>query len=570
MGNSKSKNQNIINKNDILVQHKKWQDSISIDKDNIRFNRNKTPFDSGNFFIHNENISLIWDKYLPESTIDEKIITININYDTINNYYNNFILNNIVFVNTNNPYNLYLINLVHRKDKRDKFLENIPQNLFNVNIFNAVKHVNGANGCSLSHLSLIKYAKNKNLPYIIVVEDDALFRFNSSKLKEILDLLISNLDKWEIFNGSPTFHFHEDIFNISSVYESFNSIFLDSEFCLSTSFIIYNANSYDKMLSFNFSSPIDLYITNNFIQTFYKEGPINVQDVSYSDIQNSNTGQDYSNMFIETYKMLDKKEIFPYINLTDRKIPKIVHFVFGLKEQTQEFNLVYALSILSAKEIINPDKIYFWYHYEPHGKWWDKVKNILELKKVNIPIYIGIKKIIKIAHKADIIRMEKLLEYGGIYLDIDTVTVKSIDHLLNEDFVICKEKNYGLCNAIMMSKKNSKFLKEWWDNYEKVFKSDGWNEASIIYPYKLSKTNKNLRILSEEMCLIPSFKEVNKIFLLNTTKISDKLLILHLWESYSSKYYKFNDINDIVKGKNLYAKIISQLTVNTNILEYLI
>ena len=40
-------------------------------------------------------------------------------------------------------------------------------------------------------------------------------------------------------------------------------------------------------------------------------------------------------------------------------IPKIVHYVFGLKQQTEEFLLIYCLSILSVKAVINPEKIYF-------------------------------------------------------------------------------------------------------------------------------------------------------------------------------------------------------------------
>ena len=137
--------------------------------------------------------------------------------------------------------------------------------------------------------------------------------------------------------------------------------------------------------------------------------------------------------------------------------------------------------------------------------------------------------------------MEKLLEYGGIYLDMDTISIINIDHILNNNFVIAKEKQKGLCNAIMLCNKNSSFLSEWWKNYEENFKTDGWGEASISYPFKLSKTNRDVLILKEESFLIPSYDDVHKIFE-GSLSIPNNLLILHLWESFSMKYYTYNNL----------------------------
>lgn len=63
-------------------------------------------------------------------------------------------------------------------------------------------------------------------------------------------------------------------------------------------------------------------------------------------------------------------------------IPNIIHFIFGLKKQTDEFLFVYYVAILSAKLVNNPDKIYLYYHYPPFGEWWEKTKNLCELVKI--------------------------------------------------------------------------------------------------------------------------------------------------------------------------------------------
>lgn len=250
-------------------------------------------------------------------------------------------------------------------------------------------------------------------------------------------------------------------------------------------------------------------------------------------------------------------------------IPNIIHFVFGLKEQTEEFLFVYFVSIYSAWIINKPDKIYFYYHYEPYGKWYNKLKNIPNIifEKVNIPTHIGKKLIKKTAHKADIIRMEKLITRGGIYMDIDTISVRKYNYLLNNEVVLGKEGNYGICNAIMMTKPNSKFFKIWMDKYEDEFLTDGWAEASIILPKKLyNKYSELVSLQDEDIFFLPSYNDTDKIFQKNND-IPNNLITLHLWESYSIKYIKnINDWTWAFKNSNtMYGKILLNLMNNYKI-----
>jgi hypothetical protein len=252
-------------------------------------------------------------------------------------------------------------------------------------------------------------------------------------------------------------------------------------------------------------------------------------------------------------------------NFQSNGIPKIVHYVFGFKKQTEEFNLVFAMSILSAVAVIKPDHIYFWYHYEPHGKWWDMVKPFLDLQKTDLPDKIGSKSLKQFAHKADIVRMEKLLEYGGIYLDMDTICVRPIDDMLGYSMVMGEEGDYGLCNAIMMANKDSAFLRKWWNNYEEVFNPDGWNEASVVYPRQLAKTETSIKVYSEDTFFKPSFNETEDIFVKATSQIPENLRILHLWESFSGKYYTFDSIESMRESQTLYGAIVRHLFKTTNL-----
>jgi glycosyl transferase family 25 len=91
--------------------------------------------------------------------------------------------------------NIYYINLDERTDRNEHFIKqmeklNIPKS--NYTRFSAIKTSRGALGCSLSHLHLLEKAKEQNLEYIIIMEDDIIFT-NPIKFKEQLnDFLNSN------------------------------------------------------------------------------------------------------------------------------------------------------------------------------------------------------------------------------------------------------------------------------------------------------------------------------------------------------------------------------------------
>ena len=122
-------------------------------------------------------------------------------------------------------------------------------------------------------------------------------------------------------------------------------------------------------------------------------------------------------------------------------IPNIFHFVFGMAEDFggKPFSLSHYLAIKSAVELNKPDSVYFHYEYEPSGEWWHKAKPLLQLKKIKAPESFMGRPLFHIAHKADVVRLLALKETGGIYLDLDTISVKPLTEFLNNSFVIGQE-----------------------------------------------------------------------------------------------------------------------------------
>lgn len=252
-------------------------------------------------------------------------------------------------------------------------------------------------------------------------------------------------------------------------------------------------------------------------------------------------------------------------------IPNIAHFVW-FDQQKEEFPFVNYVAVLSCHVVNNPDKIYMHYHHEPRGHWWKKTKALCEPVFVEVPTHIGSKELKRVQHKADVVRITKLKEMGGVYLDMDTICVKPYAHLLRHKFVIGNEvtesgKNMGLCNAIMMSEPNGAFIVDWFNQYEQHFEPDGWQEASTVLPLNLSKRHNpaDVTVLQPTAWLLPSWEQTDMIFE-RPNEIPDELIALHFWYSAThEKYLKhITNFDWIVSNSHtLYAKLLLNVLQHT-------
>jgi mannosyltransferase OCH1-like enzyme len=129
------------------------------------------------------------------------------------------------------------------------------------------------------------------------------------------------------------------------------------------------------------------------------------------------------------------------------RIPKIVHFVYGLRDPDPTLDLIHYTSIKSAHDVLKPDKIMFHYHYMPVGANFERALPMLTLNQVPMVTNVFDRPVSHYAHKADVVRLQVLEEFGGIYLDLDLISLKPVDHLLDREFIMAQEgvgKVYGI------------------------------------------------------------------------------------------------------------------------------
>lgn len=263
-------------------------------------------------------------------------------------------------------------------------------------------------------------------------------------------------------------------------------------------------------------------------------------------------------------------------------IPNIFHFILfkpGVGE-TKPFSLAYYLAVESAYQLNQPERIYLHSDFIPTGEWWDRIEHRITVVFTKAPEEFMGNKIYHVAHKADITRLRVLKEYGGAYLDMDTICVKPFKSLNHNKFVMAEEfvprytpKNWRqvikfnvrkfvisrgepriqyqkICSAVLLSEKNSEFANLWLNSYQS-FRSKGrdyyWNEHSGIMPLKILNENKDLAtLLGIHAFHYPIYKDEQLKMLFEDVHEFPEAYTHHLWESFSwDKYLSKLTIEDI-------------------------
>jgi hypothetical protein len=178
-------------------------------------------------------------------------------------------------------------------------------------------------------------------------------------------------------------------------------------------------------------------------------------------------------------------------------VPNRCFFVFL---GPMKFSLVNYLAVRSAAEINKPESLLIYYETHPEGPWWERAREyVTDLIQVDPPRFIGSFAVEHPAHQSDLVRLTCLLRDGGVYLDLDVLSVRDLSPLREFSFVIGEEGidgREGLCNAVMLAEPGSTFVAEWlnghdpetsrWSGFRARGHDEHWDEMSCKYPAYLA------------------------------------------------------------------------------------
>ena len=199
---------------------------------------------------------------------------------------------------------------------------------------------------------------------------------------------------------------------------------------------------------------------------------------------------------------------------TSRGIPPFVHFVYALKENAT-FGFAQYAAVRSALAVHKPQRVFFHHSWEPSGPFWEAVRPSLALVRHHPDkVEQGEGRCLShFAHKADWLRLRALVQHGGLYLDVDTLSLQPLPPAVRQgaEFVLAwqvppgipdtalpcvptasgpagshgtlrgpteadaqwqcggtarkRALSRGLCNAVMASAPSSRFGRHWLSTY---------------------------------------------------------------------------------------------------------
>lgn len=243
-------------------------------------------------------------------------------------------------------------------------------------------------------------------------------------------------------------------------------------------------------------------------------------------------------------------------------IPKIIHFVFGLAEDFggKPFSFIHYMAIRSASACNPGYRVKYYYKYEPTGVYWEAAKRYVELVQINPPTEIYGRLLCHVAHQSDVVRLQRLLDEGGIYLDLDTITVRAFDSLLDHEMVMGVQgrgdKIDGLCNAVMLAAPGARFVRRWLETYTS-FRSKGrdryWDEHSVQLPMKLARQHpEEITILDRGAFFHPSAEPSGILDLFVDNKSFPAAYCHHLWEGLAWNLIKHLDERHVLAVETTY------------------
>lgn len=199
----------------------------------------------------------------------------------------------------------FVINLDKRKDRWEQIQENFKEYPFFLQRFSAIKHHRGWIGCGLSHMRIVQMAKEANMPYVLLIEDDCHPTKHMAHWGIIKHWLHTNKDKWDLFlGGNCYYNFKYRYDSIKPACKLNDTIELYYTKLMCTQFLYINSSAYDKYLQWEVDqeSPIDMWPDKIGLRTISCVPFIAIQGNDHSDIRGYS--MNYNKIFSTSEKMM--------------------------------------------------------------------------------------------------------------------------------------------------------------------------------------------------------------------------------------------------------------------------
>jgi GR25 family glycosyltransferase involved in LPS biosynthesis len=327
------------------------------------------------------------------------------------------------------------------------------------------KRSQGDYGCLYSHIAALKSQENVDDDYVLVLEDDARFLYNFD-MNKLWSMVGKDVDIIQLYSHISNDELYKIIVKVN-VTDTF----------LNWKHLMYGTQSYviRKSSIPKITKYID--IENRVLDMTGYYNPLVADMVIYDSVKTISLTsplfyfEDYVSTIHPSHDEQNKKSMIRRLQIKPNNTLK--------KILTHKYNSVYK-NIFNTTMSYKRNIFLYWvgkeykliiilryliYLYSTTGKGYNVIlinhENLNEYIDEIPPYFYNLCP----AHQADFVRVNVICDYGGIWLDSDTLVLDSLDSLFdiieNKDGFLILENNEILSNGIFGSKKNTNFMKEW-------------------------------------------------------------------------------------------------------------
>lgn len=248
-------------------------------------------------------------------------------------------------------------------------------------------------------------------------------------------------------------------------------------------------------------------------------------------------------------------------------IPRKVHFIWISSPDygVPKFGFIEWLAVRSVLKTNPGFAVEFWTDHEPAGKYWDAIKGDLFINPIEAPDEVFGNPIPHPAHKCDWLRLQVIQEHGGVYLDLDTITVGDLTDLMMPPTTMVVEAvngvTQGLCNAFIASEPFTPFVKKWREFFWR-FRSKGrdehWAESAVQWPYQLAKAGYEVNAEPSEKFFKPDWTPEGIAAMFDRVEEFPHAVGFHLWSVITRP--RLNTLNEYNFAANdcTFARIVEK------------
>jgi hypothetical protein len=249
-------------------------------------------------------------------------------------------------------------------------------------------------------------------------------------------------------------------------------------------------------------------------------------------------------------------------------VPNVIHMIFGLAPDFggRPFSFIHYLNVKAALEVNRPDVLNLYFCHEPQTTWWKRAVELprVRLRQVSLPTSPDGRDLKHYAHRAGMLRLNLLAEYGGVYLDSDVFCVRPLTPLRYAPCTLGTQGPENLCDAVILARAGAPFIKHWATFYREFSpglqeRNEIWDQMAVNKPTELARRFPDLvQVASGHSFHYPLWTDIHRI--LQVPAEPDpfpEAYCHHLWEAASWNLMK--DLTpEALAGSNSYFAALAR------------